>query len=141
MLGGDVPFNPPFEMDNRSKRSIVVDLAQPGGLELAHELIAGADAFVTNIRLDALERLGLDPDSARGRATRASSTGSSPGYGLDGDERDRAAYDIGAFWARSGIAGLLTAAGRPATVPARRHGRPRRRDDARGGDLRGARRA
>ena len=63
MLGGDVPFNPPFEMDNRSKRSIVIDFAQPGGLDLALELIAGADAFVTNIRLDALERLRLDPQS------------------------------------------------------------------------------
>ena len=30
MLGGDVPFNPPFEMDNRSKRSIVIDVARPG---------------------------------------------------------------------------------------------------------------
>jgi crotonobetainyl-CoA:carnitine CoA-transferase CaiB-like acyl-CoA transferase len=33
------------------------------------------------------------------------------GYGLDGPERTRAAYDIGAFWARSGIAGLLAAPG------------------------------
>lgn len=110
MLGGDVPFNPPFEMDNRSKRSIVVDFAQPGGVELALDLIAGADAFVTNIRLDALERLRLDPQTLAEHNPRLI-YGIITGYGLEGDERDRAAYDIGAFWARSGIAGMLTQPG------------------------------
>jgi crotonobetainyl-CoA:carnitine CoA-transferase CaiB-like acyl-CoA transferase len=110
MLGGDVPFNPPFEMDNRSKRSIGVDFTQPGGLELALELIGGADVFVTNIRLDALERLRLDPQTLADHNPRLV-YGIITGYGLQGDERDRAAYDIGAFWARSGIAGLLTQRG------------------------------
>ncbi len=110
MLGGDVPFNPPFEMDNRSKRSIVIDFAKPGGLDLAHDLVDGADVFLTNIRLDALERLGLDPESLRARNPRLVYS-LITGFGLDGEERDRAAYDIGAFWARSGIAGLLTAPG------------------------------
>ncbi len=110
MLGGDVPFNPPFEMDNRSKRSIVIDFAQPGGVDLALELLDTADVFVTNIRLDALERLGLDPDTLRARHP-ALVYGIITGFGLDGPERDRAAYDIGAFWARSGIAHLLTAPG------------------------------
>src|SRR5882672_12824405 len=53
MLGGDVPFNPPFEMDNRSKRSIVVDFSKAGGVDLAYDLLDRADVFVTNIRLDA----------------------------------------------------------------------------------------
>jgi crotonobetainyl-CoA:carnitine CoA-transferase CaiB-like acyl-CoA transferase len=110
MIGGDLPFNPPFEMDNRSKRSIVIDLGHRDGVLLADELLAGADAFVTNIRLDALERLGLDPDALRARHP-ALVYGIITGFGLEGDERDRAAYDIGAFWARSGIAGLLTSPG------------------------------
>lgn len=110
MLGGDVPFNPPFEMDNRSKRSIVIDFATPGGLELAHELLAGADAFVTNIRLDALERLGIDPGTLHERYPRLV-YGIITGYGTAGPDRDRAAYDIGAFWARSGVVGLLTRRG------------------------------
>jgi crotonobetainyl-CoA:carnitine CoA-transferase CaiB-like acyl-CoA transferase len=110
MLGGDVPFNPPFELDNRSKRSIVVDLAAPGGRALALELLGRADVFLTNIRLDALERLGLDAPTVHALAPRlvyAVITG----YGLAGPERDRAAYDIGAFWARSGLVGLLTKPG------------------------------
>ena len=63
MLGGDVPFNPPFEMDNRSKRSIVIDLGDDAGREIARELLAGADVFITNIRMDALRpfiQLGAD---------------------------------------------------------------------------------
>jgi crotonobetainyl-CoA:carnitine CoA-transferase CaiB-like acyl-CoA transferase len=111
MLGGDLPFNPPFELDNRSKRSIVVDIARPDGQAIAAELIERADVFLTNIRLDALERLGLDAPTLRARHPQLV-YGIITGYGLDGPDRTRAAYDIGAFWARSGIAHLLTAPGR-----------------------------
>jgi crotonobetainyl-CoA:carnitine CoA-transferase CaiB-like acyl-CoA transferase len=113
MLGADLPFNPPFEMDNRGKRSIVVDLSRDEGRALAHELVDGADVFVTNVRLEALGRLGLDPETLRARSPRlvyAAITG----YGMEGPDRDRAAYDIAAFWARSGIADAL---GQPGQHP------------------------
>jgi crotonobetainyl-CoA:carnitine CoA-transferase CaiB-like acyl-CoA transferase len=108
MFGGEIPFNPPFELDNRSKRSIVIDLGNPVGLAVAHELIEDADVFLTNVRLDALERLGLDPDTLMARYPRLVYCAVT-GFGVTGPERDRAAYDIGAFWARSGVASLLTA--------------------------------
>ena len=63
------------------------------------KLLETADVFLTNLRPDALERLGLDATTVRARLPRlvyASVTG----YGLEGPERDRAGYDIGAFWAR-----------------------------------------
>jgi crotonobetainyl-CoA:carnitine CoA-transferase CaiB-like acyl-CoA transferase len=107
MLGGDMPNNPVFELDNRSKRSVVLDLSTPEGREVALELIDGADVFLTNIRLSALKRIGLDHETLLTRNKRlvyAIITG----YGLDGPDADRAAYDIAAFWARSGIAHLLT---------------------------------
>ena len=110
MLGADLPFNPPFELDNRGKRSAVVDVSRPEGREIALQLVDGADVFLTNVRLDALERLGLDAASLLARNRRlvyAAVTG----YGLDGPDRDRAAYDIGAFWARSGLVHLLTRPG------------------------------
>ncbi len=119
MLGGDVPFNPPFELDNRSKRSIVVDLATHDGRAVAHDLLARADVFLTNVRLAGLARVGLDPETVTARWPRlvyAAITG----YGLDGPDKDRAAYDIGAFWARSGIAHLLTSPG--GTPPFQRGG-------------------
>src|ERR1700745_3305040 len=48
--GSGLGVNPPFEMDNRSKRSIVLDLTTEEGRSTALELIADADVFLTNIR-------------------------------------------------------------------------------------------
>jgi crotonobetainyl-CoA:carnitine CoA-transferase CaiB-like acyl-CoA transferase len=110
MLGGDLPTNPVFELDNRSKRSIVVDLATDEGRALALELVDAADVFLTNIRVSALRRAGLDPETLRARNPRlvyAIITG----YGLEGAEADRPAYDIAAYWARSGLAASLTPPG------------------------------
>ena len=108
MFGGTV--NPPFELDNRGKRSVAVDLRRPEGLEVALALLAEADVFVTNYRPGGLERLGLDWDRVHAHNPRliyASITG----YGLAGEERDRAAYDMGAYWARAGVAAALTQPG------------------------------
>ena len=110
MLGGDLPFNPPFEMDNRSKRSVVIDLTREAGRGLGLELIAGADVFVTNVRPAALARLGFDPESLRACNPRLV-YGLITGYGTEGPEKDKAAYDIAGFWARSGIAHMLTSPG------------------------------
>lgn len=110
MLGGDLPNNPVFELDNRSKRSIALDLSTEDGREVAYDLIDRADVFLTNIRLAALERAGLGPSVLRARNPRlvyAIVTG----YGLTGPESDRPAYDIAAFWARSGLAASLTPPG------------------------------
>lgn len=110
MLGGDMPTNPVFELDNRSKRSIVIDLGTDDGRALALELIDAADVFVSNVRADALARLGLDPDTLLERNPRLV-YGHISGYGREGPDANRAAYDIAAFWARSGIAALLTKPG------------------------------
>ncbi|MCU1360559.1 MAG: putative CoA-transferase, partial [Ilumatobacteraceae bacterium] len=101
---------PPFEIDNRGKRSVVLDLRQPDELEQMHQLLATADVFVTNVRPAALERLGLQHSAVLERHPHlvyASLTG----YGLEGPERDRAGYDVGAFWARSGLAHSMVAPG------------------------------
>jgi crotonobetainyl-CoA:carnitine CoA-transferase CaiB-like acyl-CoA transferase len=110
MLGGDMPTSPPFELDNRSKRSIVLDLTTDEGKDTARELVESADVFLTNIRVDALQRIGFDPESLMAgheRLVYALVTG----FGLEGPDKDRAAYDIAAYWARSGIASLLTVPG------------------------------
>ena len=112
MLGGDLPTNPVFELDNRGKRSIALDLSQERGLSVAHQLVAEADVFLTNLRPAALERIDLGPKETcrrHGGLIYAIITG----YGLDGPEADRGAYDIAAFWARAGIAESLRAPGCP----------------------------
>jgi crotonobetainyl-CoA:carnitine CoA-transferase CaiB-like acyl-CoA transferase len=99
--------NPPFELDNRSKRSMAIDYSTDAGREILLELIDDADVFVTNLRPGGLERAGFDYETLGPRCPRlvyASVTG----YGLQGPDRDRPAYDVGAFWARAGIAAALT---------------------------------
>jgi crotonobetainyl-CoA:carnitine CoA-transferase CaiB-like acyl-CoA transferase len=113
MLGLDLDMNPPFEMDNRSKRSIVLDLTSDDGRTVVFELLSGADVFVTNIRLGALQRLGLDYVSLVAAFPRLV-YGLITGYGETGPDADRAAYDIAAFWSRAGVAHLLT---RPGDTP------------------------
>ena len=113
MLGLDVDVSPPFEMDNRSKRSVVIDLTTEDGHRTALELISGADVFITNVRPGALQRLGLDYGSLAPDHPRLV-YGLITGYGETGPDADRAAYDVAAFWARGGLAHLLT---RPGETP------------------------
>ena len=113
MLGCDLGVNPPFEMDNRSKRSIVLDLRTDADRDAAFELLSDADVFVTNVRPGALHRLGLDFDSVSARNPRLV-YGMITGYGQTGPDADRAAYDVAAFWSRAGVAHLLT---RPGDTP------------------------
>lgn len=108
MLGTDT--NPPFEMDNRSKRSVVLDLTDAGDRSAALELLTDADVFLTNVRPGALHRLGLDYATLAARNP-GLVYGLITGYGDTGPDADRAAYDVAAFWARAGVAHLLSRPG------------------------------
>lgn len=112
-LGCDLGVNPPFEMDNRSKRSVVLDLTTDDGRSTALELIGDADVFLTNVRLGALRRAGLDFESVAAHNPRVV-YGLITGFGETGPDADRAAYDVAAYWSRAGIAHLLS---RPGDTP------------------------
>src|SRR4051794_1268485 len=108
-FGGD-GSSPPFELDNRNKRSIALNLSHPDGQAVAAALVDDADVFVSNARPAALARAGLDYETVSARNPRlvyAAVTG----YGTEGEDRDRAAYDVGAFWSRAGVAAALTPEG------------------------------
>ena len=108
----DLDVNPPFELDNRNKRSVALNLATDEGRTVAAELVDRADVFVTNARPGALARAGLDHETVSARNPRLVYAHVN-GYGLAGDEKDRAAYDVGAFWSRAGVAASLTPDGQP----------------------------
>ena len=134
---GEQTSVPPFEIDNRGKRSVTLDLRAEGGREAMERLLEGADVFVTNMRVAALARLGLDHRSVRERHPRLV-YGIITGYGLEGPDAHRPGYDVGAFWARSSLASSVAPPGHPAAGDPQRARRPRHRDDAGRRHLRGA---
>ena len=134
MLGLDGDESPPFEMDNRGKRSIVLDLTTDDGRSTALELLGGADVFITNVRPGALRRIGLDFETVAAANPRLV-YGLITGYGDAGTRcrpcRLRRRRVLGA----SGPGAPADPAGRHPTVSAGRHGRPHGGHDAGGGGL------
>ena len=53
-------MSPMLLANNRNKRGIVLNLKDPHGLEAMMRLLESADAFVHNMRAQAIDRLGLD---------------------------------------------------------------------------------
>jgi len=104
-IGGDRP-NPAFALDNRGKRSIVLNLAEPADRQHLEELLSTADVFISNLRPDALDKLDLEPEATMIRHPHLVYCSVS-GYGLRGEDRNRPTYDIGAFWARSGLSSQM----------------------------------
>ena len=103
-------LNPMFALDNRGKRSVVIDYRKPDGRDALLRLLDGADVFLTNVRPGALRRAGLDWDSLRvshPRLIYASVTG----YGLQGPDADKPGFDIAAFWARAGVGAITVPKG------------------------------
>jgi crotonobetainyl-CoA:carnitine CoA-transferase CaiB-like acyl-CoA transferase len=94
--------NPAYTLDNRGKRSLVLDLRDDADRARMEALLADAHVFLTNLKPDVLDKFGLDPDSTSARHPHLVYC-SVTGYGLAGPDRERASYDLGAFWARSGL--------------------------------------
>jgi crotonobetainyl-CoA:carnitine CoA-transferase CaiB-like acyl-CoA transferase len=73
-----------YQSVNRNKRSVVLDLADPGDRELACRLIERADVLVENFRPGTLERFGLGEEAMRAsnpRLVSCSLTGFGSGEG------------------------------------------------------------
>ena len=101
---------PPFDLYNRGKKSIALDVNHPDGMALVQRLVATADVFITNMRPQFLQRVGLDHATLLAQHPRlvyASLTA----YGLEGPDRDAPGYDMAAFSGRSGLADRATPPG------------------------------
>jgi crotonobetainyl-CoA:carnitine CoA-transferase CaiB-like acyl-CoA transferase len=93
---------------NRGKRSIVLDLKEPGGRRVLDALLDRADVLVHNQGPGAAERLGVTFSDLRARNPRLVVCAIS-GYGPDGPHRDRKAYDL----LLQGEAGVIALTGTP----------------------------
>ena len=108
-------FDFQFDVSNRGKRSIAIDLESEAGMEVALSLIAGADVFMCNLLRHRQEKFGLDPESVKevnSNIVHATLTG----YGTHGPEAHRPGYDVTAFFGRSGLYDAMRE-GETGTVP------------------------
>ena len=104
-----------FMAVNRNKRSLALDLKQPGGKSVLQRLIAKADVLLTNIRPAALARLGFGYEACQqinSRLVYAAATG----FGQDGPWAARPAFDE-VIQASSGFASAMGSDDEPAFVP------------------------
>jgi crotonobetainyl-CoA:carnitine CoA-transferase CaiB-like acyl-CoA transferase len=102
------PYNYPWIVDNRTKRSVAIDLRTPDGQGLLHRLVRDVDVFVTNAPLDSRARLRVryeDLAPLNERLIYASISA----YGEAGEEASKPGFDSIALWARTGLMDLVRA--------------------------------
>ena len=109
-LKTDLGANPTFDLDNRGKRSVVIDIAKAEGRDALAKLAESADVFLSNVRPASLKKYGLDDTTLRAanpRLVYAVITG----YGLEGPDAHKPGFDVTAFWARAGVANMTAPKG------------------------------
>lgn len=95
-----------FEMFNRGKRSVTVDLRNDRGREIALRLVESFDVFMESFRPGYLDRLGLGFNAMREHRADLVYC-SATGFGATGPYSQRPGHDLN----YSGLAGLLTPSG------------------------------
>jgi alpha-methylacyl-CoA racemase len=106
------PAEPPFDLLNRGRRSVGVDLKQERGVETVLRLVERADALIEGFRPGVMERLGLGPDVCLGRNPRLV-YGRMTGWGQEGPMAHAAGHDINYI----ALAGTLFHIGRAGERP------------------------
>jgi crotonobetainyl-CoA:carnitine CoA-transferase CaiB-like acyl-CoA transferase len=101
-MNPDLGLSSYFEAHNRGKRSIALDLKHPDGIAIFMRLAAGADVFVNNFRIAAIDRLGLGYE-ALAAVNPAIVYVQASGYGPAGPDAGLGAFDFLAQ-ARGGFA-------------------------------------
>ena len=105
-----------WQLTNRNKRSLALDLKNPKSSEILRRLVGWADVLVTNFPPRVRRRLKLTYEDVfpfNPRLIYADITG----YGELGPEADKPGFDITAFWARSGLMQFTRDASSPPAVP------------------------
>jgi alpha-methylacyl-CoA racemase len=101
-----------YELTNRSRRAIAVDLKRAEGVELVLRLTERADAFIEGFRPGVAERLGIGPEPCLERNPRLV-YGRMTGWGQEGPLAQAAGHDLNYI----GLSGALHAIGRAGAPP------------------------
>jgi crotonobetainyl-CoA:carnitine CoA-transferase CaiB-like acyl-CoA transferase len=91
-----------WEVFNRGKKSVGLDLASSDGQQLLYRLIDGADVLLTNFLAPARKKLGLNDDTVRARNPQIIyARGTS--HGNRGSDAEMGGFDGMSYWYRSGL--------------------------------------
>ena len=83
--------SPIFSGLNTNKKSVTLDIRNPRGVELLHQLVKTCDVIVENYTPRVLDQIGLDFDTVQQLRPDAIMM-RMPGFGLDGPWRDKPAF-------------------------------------------------
>lgn len=108
------PHNAYFASLNRSKKSVVLDLASAEGQGALRRLAAGAQALIVNLRPAAIKKLGLTYAALQPANPKLVCVALT-GYGLEGSYADRPAYD----YVIQALTGVMAITGDPGGPPAK----------------------
>ena len=106
------PHNAYFASLNRSKKSVVLDLASDEGQRDLGRIVTTSHALLTNLRPSAIRKLGLTYEALRSWNERLVCVALT-GYGLDGPYSDSPAYD----YVIQAMTGVMALTGDPAAPP------------------------
>ncbi len=116
-LSGSHPVDYTWQLTNRNKRSLALDFTREPGRSVLLRLLDGADVVLFNLRGDQLQRYDLGFDTLQRRNPKLIVAQIS-GYGLEGSEASRRAFDTTGWYARSGILDVMRDKDRPPAPPA-----------------------
>ncbi|CAL9641583.1 Succinyl-CoA--L-malate CoA-transferase beta subunit [Streptomyces sp. enrichment culture] len=114
--GPGLGIDPAYDVTNRNKRSVIVDLKAPDGAARVLDLAERADVLIEGYRPGVAERLGVGPGDCHARNPRLV-YGRMTGWGQQGPLADRAGHDV-AYLALTGTLGMIGDPDRPPAVPA-----------------------
>lgn len=103
-------FSYMWEVCNRGKRSVGIDVATADGREIVLKLAEQADVFLTSFLPSARRRLGIDVDDVVARNA-AIVYGRGSGHGPKGEEAEAGGFDGAVYWNRSGVGSAAMPAG------------------------------
>ena len=96
-----------WHLTSRNKKSLALDLNSEKGQEILRELIKDSDVFVTNMPEKTRQKLKIRAEDLLPINDRLV-YGSLTGYGENGEDSHRTAFDVLAWWARSGLMDVVS---------------------------------
>src|SRR6056297_1305507 len=101
-IAGGHPSEYSWQLTDRNRRALALDIAKPGGYQVLMRLLQQADVFVVNFSPAQLKKHNLEwetPKAVNPRLIFAQITA----YGTRGPDAERRAFDLTGWFARTGV--------------------------------------